>query len=743
MLRVGAVFLMLILATPFALAQQKPVSIRGRVVAAENGVPLRRAHVGFPTRDPRGPAWLTDDDGRFAIAIDDSTPALIVTKGGYASATVDLRRVDGRTAPGRELEIRMDRGAAISGRVLDRSGAPAEGAPVVASRLDAGSGNANVPARFEAEADDLGEYRLFGLSPGRYSVTAGRAAPRMVMPLPRDRAAEPFSPPQIVEIRRGDEQSDVNFIVDIALPSSVLTARPDGARLKGRGVIRGQILPFSGERIVQMPVTLRGNESMTTTITDASSRFVFEGVPSGDYTLVAARDLTAQYGQETDIRAGEVIRVRNDTLADHVGVTRDSAVTGTLLDEFGEPFQGVIVRALQLGYTSGQRVATPMGVSRRTDDRGRYRVSGLLPGSYFVEASSDASVSGGEGQPSRKYVPVFYPSTPIIDGAQSVEVDAGHDAFGLDLAFVSSTAARVSGLVQGEDGKALTGSVRLVVTRRSGAFGREPRWAPIKPGGAFDLPDVPPGDYVVQASGDGRFGAAPEFGAAEVVVADGDPPPLTIKTSPGATLEGRIVIEGGQESLLGRFSLVPIQADEDRGPRDVRTSGVVSSDGTFYQKKLYGLTRFALTTAPEGWYLKSFTIGGADITDGLFDFGSGAVTFDGAEIVLSRAGATVTGTIADARAASGGSYSVVVFATDRQTWFAGSRHLKYGRALQDGSFQVRGLPPGDYWVAAVDGTLGLRDWQNPETLESLVSRGTRLTLGEGQTSSIKLRAIRR
>jgi hypothetical protein len=46
-------------------------------------------------------------------------------------------------------------------------------------------------------------------------------------------------------------------------------------------------------------------------------------------------------------------------------------------------------------------------------------------------------------------------------------------------------------------------------------------------------------------------------------------------------------------------------------------------------------------------------------------------------------------------------------------------------------------------VAAVEGTLGLRDWQNPETLESLSSRATRLTLGEGEKSTMTLRVNRR
>jgi hypothetical protein len=493
---------------------------------------------------------------------------------------------------------------------------------------------------------------------------------------------------------------------------------------------------------------LKGRGLSWMRITDATGRFIFDGLPSGDYTLEAPGDVTARYGQERDIRAGEVIRVRDSTSAGDAGVAsiRDSAVTGSLVDEFGEPFQGIIVQALQLRYASGQRVATPVGAGRRTDDRGRYRLFRLPPGSYFVAASPEAAGSESDRAGSYRYPPVYYPGTPSIDGAQAMQVDPDRDASGVDLAVSSSLAARVSGVAIGEDGNALIGSVRLLVSRRSRATALEPRSVPIGAGGTFELIDVPPGEYVLQAFGDARFGNPSEFGAGYVSVADGDPPPQTIRASPGATLEGRIIIEGAREPTIFDFRLAPLQLDLDLGPAtDLSTlSGpVLQSDGTFYQKRLYGPTRFVLATAPEGWYLKSITVGGAEITEGYFDFGTGSATFDGAEIVLSRAGATVSGAVSDVRAVSDRRYSVVVFAVDRRRWFAGSGHLKYARARPDGSFQVHSLPPGDYWVVAVDSTLGLGDWQNQEVLESLVSQATRLTLGEGETSSTRLRVIRR
>ena len=61
-----------------------------------------------------------------------------------------------------------------------------------------------------------------------------------------------------------------------------------------------------------------------------------------------------------------------------------------------------------------------------------------------------------------------------------------------------------------------------------------------------------------------------------------------------------------------------------------------------------------------------------------------------------------TGRVTDDRAAPVADYGVHVFSTFRDRWFTGSRWVKTARPTQDGSFRVDGLPPGDYWVAAVE-----------------------------------------
>jgi hypothetical protein len=55
--------------------------------------------------------------------------------------------------------------------------------------------------------------------------------------------------------------------------------------------------------------------------------------------------------------------------------------------------------------------------------------------------------------------------------------------------------------------------VSLVESRRSGAGASEPRVVEIEDDWSFELNDVPPGDYVVQASSENRFGRPREIGA--------------------------------------------------------------------------------------------------------------------------------------------------------------------------------------------------------------------------------------
>jgi hypothetical protein len=87
--------------------------------------------------------------------------------------------------------------------------------------------------------------------------------------------------------------------------------------------------------------------------------------------------------------------------------------------------------------------------------------------------------------------------------------------------------------------------------------------------------------------------------------------------------------------------------------------------------------------------------------------------------------------------------AVIVFSVDRERWYPASRFVGYARA-KDGTFMFRGLPSGDYFVAAVARAADLDTddltggWQEPEFLDSLASRATRLRLTEGKKVELKI-----
>ena len=62
------------------------------------------------------------------------------------------------------------------------------------------------------------------------------------------------------------------------------------------------------------------------------------------------------------------------------------------------------------------------------------------------------------------------------------------------------------------------------------------------------------------------------------------------------------------------------------------------------------------------------------------------------------------------------------------------------RPDQQGQFQIRGLPPGEYLAAAIgyveDGT-----WSDPEYLESIRRYGHKVTLGESDAQTVALKFV--
>jgi protocatechuate 3,4-dioxygenase beta subunit len=159
--------------------------LRGQVIAADNGTPIRRAQVRVSSPEVReSRVAATDAQGRFEIK---ELPAgrytMSASKGGFVALQYGQRRpsesgtpielADGQTLD--KISIALPRGSVLGGRITDEFGEPVANASVTAWRYGyAGGARRMTPAGQDARdtTDDQGHFRLFGLAPGDYYVSA-------------------------------------------------------------------------------------------------------------------------------------------------------------------------------------------------------------------------------------------------------------------------------------------------------------------------------------------------------------------------------------------------------------------------------------------------------------------------------------------------------------------------------------------------------------------------------------------
>ena len=156
--------------------------IKGRLVAAETGAPVRRAQVRVTGPDIMPKAATTDNEGAYEFS---ELPAgrftVTATKSGYVSVGFGQSRPfesakpielgEGQTVD--KADITMPRGSVISGRVTDEFGEAVADAAVSALRSTWANGRRRLQSTGRvATTNDLGQYRIYGLPPGEYYVSA-------------------------------------------------------------------------------------------------------------------------------------------------------------------------------------------------------------------------------------------------------------------------------------------------------------------------------------------------------------------------------------------------------------------------------------------------------------------------------------------------------------------------------------------------------------------------------------------
>ena len=356
----------------------------------------------------------------------------------------------------------------------------------------------------------------------------------------------------------------------------------------GTAMIIGQVLTGdAGTPVRRARVNLSGQElrGQKAAMTDDEGRFVFTLLPAGRYTVNATKTgyVTMAYGAKAPGRAGTPIQLADgqklETKA--MSLPKGGVVTGTVLDEHGEPAPGTTVRAMRQVIRTGEKRLESAGTDT-TDDRGQYRIYGLLPGQFVVYAQPRnqglgglqtsiaaeiesavqqmAQMLGGPGQAGRgggqagraenlgdrlaqlgagrgqaleqlqqqlnpegqqavSYAPVFYPGSTSPSNASRVEIVAGQERFGVDFQLQLTQTSQVDGVVLSpEDAQPNGTQITLVPKDSLPGLPGNTQTTRAGQNGQFTFRNVIPGQYSVVARGQVR---APVVAGAETEVAAG------------------------------------------------------------------------------------------------------------------------------------------------------------------------------------------------------------------------------
>ena len=551
----------------------------------------------------------------------------------------------------------------------------------------------------------------------------------------------------------------------------------------GTATIRGRVLaldtgrPLRRARILLSAQELGSDGRATSTGLDG--RYEFKDLPAGRYTIRVSRSgyLNLDYGQRRPLEAGKPLQVADKQIVDRVNFSlpRASVIAGRIVDEFGEPVASVMVVALRPTYWQGRRRLVSAGFAAPTDDAGGFRITGLMPGSYVVQASLRETWTTTENGAEQVmgYAPTYFPGTGSTLDARRVAVGVGQEVGQTNFALVPGRAALVSGIAFDSQGAPLAGRLIALTEEVSGPGSVMMMMAgnaTTAADGTFSFKNVPPGQYKLRMQGGGARGmlglpppGTPLTEAATLpITLDGaDLTNVSLVASSGWSISGQLLTDNNTPPVAprDRFRLYAAPVDSDAspggplptpgpgaalgGPFGVGSteSGRLRDDWTFTVAGVFGAARLR-ASVPDGWAVTSILQDGRDIADRPVEMRSGE-ELTGVQVIVTRRITSVSGQLApedNVKNAPISDGTIIVFAEDSEKWGDNSRWVRAVRPDQQGRYEIKGLPPGQYLAIAVD-YVEDGQWNDPEYLESIRRFGQRLTLGEGESPVLSLKLV--
>lgn len=483
--------------------------LSGRVVAADANKALARAVVQLVTAGTDEPRWVwTDADGRWQFSrVPPGRYTLLISKTGYVTLRYGQLRpfepgkpiVVGAGQVLDRLDVALPRGAAIAGRISDEHGNPISGVLVRAMRYRYADGQRRLTPVTEgffsfvtgdgAITDDLGQYRLYGLSPGDYYVAVGIGPPATPEGQADDGVgyAPTFYPgtaslaqAERVTLRVGQDAQPISFAVT---PTRFST-------------VSGTVVNSSGQPVQALNIGLTGAGPTDRAIGRGrpDGTFVVTKVAPGDYVL---RVSTGVLGQQE--MASLPVTVSGQ---DVTGVTAVLAPGGTARGRVifeGNPASPprVLIAAFS---TPGPGVEASMKNAQQLSD-GTFEIRELRDRQVFRSSIADA-----EARPD--WTPDtsgWFLKSVAVDGKditdEGYEFKPGQNLTGIEI-LLSDRATTLAGTVQDDRERPIGDYTVVAFATDSARWGYRTRFvraARPDQNGKFLIKGLPPGAYQVVA----------------------------------------------------------------------------------------------------------------------------------------------------------------------------------------------------------------------------------------------------
>jgi len=549
-------FAIVILVSALTAQQPAPGSIQGMVTDSRSNMPMGKVTVELrsPGTAPVVASTITDSDGRFYLNNVKPGPYKVVAmRSGYANAELGQRRPGGPSqnlsvAPGQriaDLRLSMIQAGVISGHVFD-NGAPVGIADVLAGKVTYIEGQPSIDLVLTSRTNDLGEYHIFWLPPGKYIVVAivwdtASNAPYFMTPdgsndntflqarrnlravfnrasgsgAAENEAHIPFFYPNtpdpqnasVIDVRPGSEFRNVDV-----QESAVITRRVKGT-LTGAipppnpAAIRAGQPGGPSVRMIPLQQVLGTNDAQyPQTQAEANGSFEFKNVIAGRYVLLAnAGPLSGSIPVEVrdrDIEGISVALVPGLTVSGQVVI--EGAAPGTLIPP-----------GLRIYLRSEPFIANTTTYGNSVMPNGNFAIPNPPPNANLTPQAAPPSglyrvlvTPILTPQPLAGTTPATVPpalQNAYVKSIRVGDIDVMKDGLRIDHAIedlkivIGTNPGGLNGKVTDDRRQPVASAVVALVPNNNLRYRVPHRWVSTDAAGVYQFPVVAPGDYLLFA----------------------------------------------------------------------------------------------------------------------------------------------------------------------------------------------------------------------------------------------------